>query len=70
MSSALVMLENGLTRILRTDRHFDQLAEIECIDPLDFLRRYLRVGRLIRLFFRLAQAAFGARHEAANVRSV
>jgi len=35
---AAVMLENGLTRILSTDRHFDQLAEIERIDPLDFLQ--------------------------------
>ena len=33
---AAVMLENGLTRILSTDRHFDQLAEIERIDPVDF----------------------------------
>jgi hypothetical protein len=33
---AAVMLENGLTRILSTDRHFDQLAEIERIDPNDF----------------------------------
>jgi predicted nucleic acid-binding protein len=38
MSSALVMLENGLTRILSTDRHFDQLAEIERTDPLDFVK--------------------------------
>lgn len=35
---AAVMLENGLTSILSTDRHFDQLAEIERIDPLDFLQ--------------------------------
>ena len=33
-----VMLENGLTRILSTDRHFDRLAEIERIDPVDFCR--------------------------------
>jgi predicted nucleic acid-binding protein len=33
---AAVMLENGLTHILSTDRHFDQLAEIERIDPRDF----------------------------------
>jgi hypothetical protein len=38
MSSAPVMLENALTRILSTHRHFDLLAEIERIDPLDFLR--------------------------------
>ena len=35
---AAVMLENGVARILSTDRHFDQMAEIERIDPLDFLR--------------------------------
>lgn len=35
---AAVMLENGLTRILSTDRHFDRLAEIERIDPHDFYR--------------------------------
>jgi hypothetical protein len=35
---AAVMLENGLARILSTDRHFDLLTEIERIDPLDFLR--------------------------------
>ncbi len=35
---AAVMLENGLTRILSTDRHFDQLVEIERIDPSDFCR--------------------------------
>jgi predicted nucleic acid-binding protein len=35
---AAVMLENGLTRILSTDRHFDRLAEIERIDPHDFHR--------------------------------
>ena len=31
-----VMLENGLSRILSTDRHFDQLAKIERLDPCDF----------------------------------
>jgi predicted nucleic acid-binding protein len=31
-----VMLENGLTHILSVDRHFDELAEIERIDPHDF----------------------------------
>jgi len=35
---AAVMLENGLTRILSTDRHFDRLAEIVRIDPHDFRR--------------------------------
>lgn len=35
---AAVMLENGLTRILSTDQHFDGLAEIERIDPHDFRR--------------------------------
>ena len=35
---AAVMLENGLTHILSTDRHFDRLAEIERIDPHDFCR--------------------------------
>ena len=35
---AAVMLENDLTRILTTDRHFDQLTEIERIDPRDFCR--------------------------------
>ena len=33
---AAVMLENSLTRILGTDRHFDRLAEIERIDRHDF----------------------------------
>lgn len=33
---AAVMLENGLSRILSTDRHFDQMTEIERIDPRDF----------------------------------
>lgn len=33
---AAVMLENGLTRILSTDRHFDRLSEIERMDPRDF----------------------------------
>ncbi|MGC9334421.1 MAG: type II toxin-antitoxin system VapC family toxin [Anaerolineae bacterium] len=32
---AAVMLENGLTRILSTDHHFDQMAEIERTDPRD-----------------------------------
>ena len=32
---AAVMLENGLSCILSTDRHFDQMAEIERIDPRD-----------------------------------
>ena len=32
------MLENGLTHILSTDRHFDRLAEVERIDPHDFRR--------------------------------
>ena len=32
---AAVMLENGLTRILSTDRHFDRLTEIERVDPHD-----------------------------------
>ena len=35
---AAVMLENGVTRILSTDRHFDRLAEIERIDPHGFCR--------------------------------
>jgi predicted nucleic acid-binding protein len=35
---AAVMLENGLTCILSTDCHFDQLTEIECMDPRDFRR--------------------------------
>ena len=34
---AAVMLQNGLTHILSTDRHFDRLAEIERIDPNDFV---------------------------------
>ena len=33
---AAVMLENDLTHILSTDRHFDRLVEIERIDPVDF----------------------------------
>jgi predicted nucleic acid-binding protein len=33
---AAVMLENGLTHILSTDRHFDRLTGIERIDPRDF----------------------------------
>jgi predicted nucleic acid-binding protein len=32
---AAVMLENGLSRILSTDCHFDQMTEIERIDPRD-----------------------------------
>ena len=32
---AAVMLENGLSRIISTDRHFDRIAEIERIDPRD-----------------------------------
>ena len=32
---AAVMLENDLSCILSTDRHFDQMAEIERIDPRD-----------------------------------
>ena len=31
-----VMLENGLARILSTDAHFDQVSEVERIDPQDF----------------------------------
>lgn len=31
-----VMLENGLSRILSTDAHFDQVSEVERIDPRDF----------------------------------
>ena len=37
---AAVMIENGLSRILSTDRHFDLMNEIERIDPRD-----LRVGK-------------------------
>jgi predicted nucleic acid-binding protein len=33
---AAVMLENGLSSIISTDRHFDQMDEIERIDPRDF----------------------------------
>jgi predicted nucleic acid-binding protein len=33
---AAVMLENGLSHILSTDRHFDQVSEIERIDPRGF----------------------------------
>jgi predicted nucleic acid-binding protein len=32
-----VMLENGLTHILSTDRHFDQVSQVERIDPHDFI---------------------------------
>jgi predicted nucleic acid-binding protein len=35
---AAVMLENSLTHILSTDRHFDRLTGIERIDPRDFYR--------------------------------
>jgi predicted nucleic acid-binding protein len=31
-----VMLENGLSRVLSTDAHFDQVSEVERIDPRDF----------------------------------
>ncbi len=31
-----VMLENGITHILSTDRHFDQVSQVERIDPHDF----------------------------------
>ena len=31
-----VMLENGIARILSTDAHFDQVAEVQRIDPRDF----------------------------------
>jgi predicted nucleic acid-binding protein len=31
-----VMLENGITCILSTDRHFDQVSQVERIDPHDF----------------------------------
>jgi predicted nucleic acid-binding protein len=31
-----VMLENGLSCILSTDRHFDQMAEIQRLDPRDW----------------------------------
>jgi hypothetical protein len=31
-----VMLENGLSRILSTDAHFDGVSEVERIDPRDF----------------------------------
>lgn len=34
-----VMLENGLSHILSTDRHFDLVDEIERIDPRDFSER-------------------------------
>jgi predicted nucleic acid-binding protein len=33
---AAVMLENGISRILSTERHFDQMPEIERMDPRDF----------------------------------
>jgi predicted nucleic acid-binding protein len=35
-----VMLENGLSRILSTDAHFDQVSEVERIDPRDFASFY------------------------------
>jgi predicted nucleic acid-binding protein len=31
-----VMLENGITNILSTDAHFDQVKEVHRIDPRDF----------------------------------
>ncbi len=31
-----VMLENNITHILSTDRHFDQVSQVERIDPHDF----------------------------------
>jgi len=31
-----VMLENGISRILSTDTHFDQVREIQRIDPREF----------------------------------
>ena len=34
---AAEMMENGLSRILSTDRHFDQVAEIKRIDPRDLI---------------------------------
>ena len=33
---AAVMLENGLTHILSTDCHFDQMREIKRLDPREF----------------------------------
>jgi predicted nucleic acid-binding protein len=33
-----VMLENGISYILSTDKHFDQLDEVRRIDPRDFPR--------------------------------
>lgn len=33
---AAVMLENGISCIVSTDRHFDQVAEIDRLDPRDF----------------------------------
>jgi predicted nucleic acid-binding protein len=35
---AAVMLENDLSSILSTDRHFDEMIEIERIDPHDLSR--------------------------------
>jgi predicted nucleic acid-binding protein len=32
---AAVMLNNGLTRIYSTDAHFDEIKEIERLDPID-----------------------------------
>jgi predicted nucleic acid-binding protein len=34
-----VMLENSISLILSTDRHFDLVDEVERIDPRDFLER-------------------------------
>ena len=34
-----VMLENGISHILSTDTHFDQVDEVQRIDPRDFLER-------------------------------
>lgn len=31
-----VMLENGISRILSTDTQFDQVSEVERVDPQDF----------------------------------
>lgn len=32
-----VMLDNGISHILSTDRHFDQVDKVQRIDPRDFL---------------------------------
>ena len=34
---AAVMLEKGISHILSTDRHFDQVDEVRRIDPHDYL---------------------------------